>query len=121
MAVTTTPERLSVMAGVLAAIAATLPRYMAADDQGRLTLILMAFVVVMLVAVVSWRTLAHQARRRVPGLLGRLLIMLLLGGGLMALWQAWRGDVDPLLLLSHGATLGLLLHALTIGWQRRTP
>lgn len=120
MAMPTTPERLSIMAGVLAVISATVPRYMADGHQERLILILMTFGVVMIAAVVIWRTLAPEARRQVPGLLGRLLIMLMLGGGLMAFWQAFRGDVEPLLLLSHGTTLGLGLHALTLGWQRRT-
>lgn len=113
-----TPERLSIMVGVLAAIAATLPRYMAGGHQGRLTLILIAFVVILIVAGVSWRMLAPQAQRRLNGLLGRLLIMLLLGGVLIALWQFFMGGLNPLLMLSHGATLGLLLHALTVGWQR---
>lgn len=120
MAASMTPERLSIMVGVLAVIVATLPRYITGGDQGRLTLILLAFAVVAIVAVASWRMLTHRARRRVPGLLGRLVLMLLLGGVLIALWQVFSGGLSSLwLLLSHGATLGLLLHALTVGWQRR--
>ena len=120
MTASMTPERLSIMVGVLAAIAATLPRYVAGADQGRLVLILLAFAAVAIVAAVSWRMLAQPARRRLPGLLARLTIMLPLGCLLVALWQ-WvdQGRVAPLLLLSHGVTLGLLLHALTVGWRRR--
>lgn len=55
MAASMTPERLSIMIGVLAVIGATLPRYIVGGYQGRLTLILMAFAVVLIVAMASWR------------------------------------------------------------------
>ncbi len=119
MAATMTPERLSIMAGVLVAIAATVPRYVVGGYQGQLVLILMAFVAVATVAAAAWRMLDHGARRRLPALLNRLLAMLLLGGGAVALWQLGRGRFDGLLWLSHGATLGLLLHAVVLGWRRR--
>ncbi|SHE89959.1 hypothetical protein SAMN02745148_01377 [Modicisalibacter ilicicola DSM 19980] len=119
MATPATPERLSVMAGVLVAILATLPRYLVNGHQGRLILILLAFVAVATVAFLSWRMLATEQRRRVPGLLTRLTIMLLLGGVLVALWQLFTSGLNELLLLSHGATLGLLLHALSMGWRQR--
>ncbi|WP_227369594.1 hypothetical protein [Halomonas sp. M20] len=115
-----TPERLSVMVGVLLAILATLPRYLASGNQGRLTLILIAFAAIAVVAVFAWRMLAVEARRRLPRLLGRLALMLLLGLLLVALWQVLLSSVNELLLLSHGATLGLLIHALAMGLQQRS-
>lgn len=120
MAVSTmTPERLSVMVGVLAAMLATLPRYVVVGDQNRLWLILFAFIVVAAVVVISARMLPERGRRRLPGLLGRLLVMLPLGCVIVALWQWFeQGMLLPLLLLSHGVTVGLLLHALTVGWRR---
>ncbi|GHA85800.1 hypothetical protein [Modicisalibacter luteus] len=122
MTTTMTPERLSTLIGVLAAIAATLPRYVyGAVDQGRLLLILMAFAVVAVVAGIAWRMLAQPARQRLPGLLGRLVINLVLGCLLVVIWQWFeRGVVAPLLLLSHGTTFGLLIHAVTVGWRRRS-
>lgn len=119
MATSMTPERLSVMVGVLVAILATLPRYLVYGNQGRLTLILIAFVAIAAVAVFAWRMLTVEARRQVPKLLGRLAIMLLLGVLLVALWQVFTSGLDKLLLLSHGATLGLLIHALAMGLQQR--
>ena len=120
MTATMTPERLSTLIGVLAAIAATLPRYMyGAVDQGRLLLILMAFAVVAIVAGIAWRMLIPSARKRLPGLLARLGFNLLLGCVLVAVWQWFdHGGVMLLLLLSHGATFGLLIHAVTVGWRR---
>nr|WP_298372468.1 hypothetical protein [uncultured Halomonas sp.] len=114
-----TPERLSVMVGVLLAILATLPRYLVNGNQGRLTLILIAFAAIAVVAVFAWRMLTVEARRRVPRLLGRLAVMVLLGILLVALWQVFTSGLNELLLLSHGATLGLLIHALGMGMQQR--
>lgn len=114
-----TVERLSVMIGVIATIAATVPRYIRGEHEGRLVLILVACLVVAIVALASWRMLRREARRRLPALLGRLLIMFLLGGLLTALWQMLHDGLDGLLLLSHGATLGLLIHALLVGWRPR--
>nr|WP_299240949.1 hypothetical protein [uncultured Halomonas sp.] len=119
MMTTMTPERLSVMVGVLVAILATLPRYLAYGNQGRLILILIAFAAIAVVAVFAWRMLSVEARRRVPGLLGRLALMVLLGLLLVALWQVFTSGLNERLLLSHGATLGLLIHALGMGLQQR--
>lgn len=120
MAASMTPERLSIMVGVLAAIVATLPRYIAGGHQGQLILILLAFAAIAVVSVAAWRMLSHEARRRLPALLARLLLMLLLGAVTVGLWQLLQsGGIDGLLLLSHGATVGLLLHALLVGWRRR--
>lgn len=120
MAASMTPERLSIMVGVLAAIVATLPRYIAGGYQGQLVLIVLAFVAVTVVSVAAWRMLSQASRRRLPALLARLLGMLLLGAVVVALWQLIQGGIDGLLLLSHGATVGLLLHALLMGWRRNT-
>lgn len=106
------------MIGVIAAIVATTPRYIHGGHQGRLVLILVACLAVIIVAFASWRMLRREARRRLPPLLARLLGMLLLGGLLTAFWQIFHDDFNGLLLLSHGATLGLLMHALWVGWRR---
>ena len=114
----TSPERISVALGLCIVMLATLPRYMAGGHETRQTLILFALVVVSLATVVQWRLLAVEARRRLPQLCKRLVIMLLLGmivmGGWHALFTQW---ISWQVLLSHGATLGVLLHALSLWWS----
>lgn len=113
MGATPTPERLSLLLGLLALMLASLPRYLLAGHQTRLTLLLIAVAVVAAVALTHWRLLGVASRARLPGLLRRLLACLALGAVVMAGWQGlvagWQGWP---VLASHGATLGLLLHAL---------
>ncbi|MBB3140741.1 hypothetical protein [Halomonas organivorans] len=118
MGATSSPERLSLLVGLAVMMAATLPRYLAGGHQTRLTLIVMAIVAVLGVALAQWRLLAAEARVRLPALLRRLLACLALGLVAMAAWQlavaGWGGWV---LLASHGTTLGLLLHAVGLWWK----
>ncbi|WP_224417213.1 MULTISPECIES: hypothetical protein [unclassified Modicisalibacter] len=115
-----TPERVSVMVGVAIALLATLPRYLhAAGQSDRLWLLTGALVVVLVGALLSWRVLEAPARRRLPGLLTSLALRLVLGLALVAIWQWSQGGVDRLMVLSHGTALGLLGHALLVGWRRR--
>lgn len=116
-----TPERVSVMAGVAIALLATLPRYLhVAGQSDRVWLLTGALVVVLVVALLSWRLLEVSARRRLPGLLVSLVLRLVLGLALVAIWQWSQGGIDRLMVLSHGTALGLLGHALLVGWRRRT-
>ncbi|BBI50933.1 hypothetical protein HORIV_33540 [Vreelandella olivaria] len=73
------PERISVALGLCIVMLATLPRYLAGGHETRQTLIIFALVVVSLATVVQWRLLAVEARRRLPRLCKRLVMMLLLG------------------------------------------
>ncbi|MCK2183249.1 hypothetical protein [Halomonas getboli] len=118
MGATSSPERLSLLVGLAAMMAATLPRYLVGGHHTRLTLLALAIVAVLGVALAQWRLLAAEARARLPALLRRLLICLIVGLVAMAAWQGlvagWSGLA---LLASHGTTLGLLLHALGI-WIR---
>ncbi|MBB3330545.1 putative membrane protein [Halomonas campaniensis] len=113
-----TPERLSLMLGLVLLMLATVPRYLAGGHETRLSLILMALAVVAAVALVHWRMLDGEARRRLPSLLGRLGVSLVAGLAGMGLYHALFTDfIGWELLLAHGATLGLLLHALWL-WVR---
>lgn len=108
-----TAERLSLLVGLAVLMLATLPRYVAGGHATRLNLILVALVVVMVVAVVHWRMLAEASRRRLPELFKQLVICLGAGLAGMGAWHAVFTDwLSWQLLISHGATLGLLLHAL---------
>nr|WP_221188507.1 hypothetical protein [Halomonas cerina] len=92
---------------------AAVPRYLAGGHQTRLSLLLMAMVVVVVVALLQWRLLAVEARACLPALLRRLGLCLVAGLVVMSGWHALvGGGVGWAVLISHGATLGLLLHAL---------
>jgi hypothetical protein len=113
-----TPERLSVMLGLLVLMLATLPRYLAGGHEMQLTMILLALAVVAAVSGIHWRMLDSAQRRRLPALLKRFGACLLAGLALMGIWHALMTDwISWQLLLAHGATLGLLLHALWL-WGR---
>ncbi|PMR70776.1 hypothetical protein [Halomonas heilongjiangensis] len=113
-----TPERLSLMLGLVLLMLATVPRFLVGGHETRLSLILIAVVAVAAVAFIHWRMLAGDARRRLPGLLGRLGLSLLAGLAGMGAWHALFTDwIGWQLLLAHGATLGLLLHALWLWWR----
>ncbi|MGM0703924.1 MAG: hypothetical protein ACQEUG_16205 [Pseudomonadota bacterium] len=118
MTTQSTAERFSLMLGLLVLMVATVPRYLAGGHDTRLSLILMALVVVAVVTTLNWRLLVAEQRRRLPALLKRLGLCLVAGAVGMGLWHAVMSDwLSWQLLLAHGATLGLLLHALWL-WGR---
>ncbi|MDZ7852814.1 MAG: hypothetical protein U5L98_09280 [Halomonas sp.] len=115
MGATPTPERLSLLLGLGILMLATLPRYLAGGHETRLSVMLMALAVVALVILLQWRLLSAEARSRLPALLRRLGLSLVAGTIVMALWHTLTSDFFGWeLLVSHGATLGLLLHALSL-------
>lgn len=114
----TSPERISVALGLCIVMLATLPRYMAGGYETRQTLIIFALALVAFAALVQWRLLAVEARRRLPQLCKRLVIMLLLGMAVMGGWHALFTDwISWQVFISHGATLGVLLHAISLWWS----
>ncbi|MGJ7456844.1 hypothetical protein [Halomonas sp. RA08-2] len=113
-----TPERLSLMLGLVLLMLSTLPRYLVGGHDNRFNLILIALVVVAGVAAAHWRLLESEARARLPRLMGRLGLCMALGLAGMGLYHALFTDfIGWELLIAHGATLGLLFHALSI-WLR---
>lgn len=115
---TATPERFSLMLGLLVLMLANVPRYLAGGHESRLTLIYMACAVVTAVAVMHWRLLAHSERARLPILIRRLCFALVAGLALMGGWHALMTDwISWQLLIAHGATLGLLIHAVWLWWR----
>lgn len=118
MAAKPSPERVSLLLGLTLLMLATVPRFLAGGHETRLSLVLIAVAVVAVVAFTHWRMLASDARRRMPGLLGRLGGSLLAGLAGMGAWHALFTDwISWQLLIAHGATLGLLLHALWLMWR----
>ncbi len=113
-----TPQRVSLLLGLGILMLSILPRYLAAGYQTRLTLIVIALAVVGMVALLQWWLLSADAKSLLPGLLGRLAIAMITGLVVMGLWHLLFSDwISWQRLISHGATLGLLLHALTLWWQ----
>lgn len=114
----TSPERISVALGLCIVMLATLPRYMAGGHETRQTLIIFALALVTFAAIVQWRLLAVEARRRLPQLCKRLVAMLVLGMAVMGGWHALFTDwISWQVFISHGATLGVLLHAISLWWS----
>ncbi len=115
----TSPERLSIMLGLLVLMLATLPRYLAGGHDDRLTLILLALVVIAGVCAFHFRLLSSEARGHLPALMQRFGVCLGVGLVVMGIWHSLFSDwISWQVLLSHGATLGLLIHVL---WLRRYP
>jgi len=115
-----TPERVSVLVGVVVAMLANLPRYLTAPGQSERAMLLgVALGVVAIVALLSWRLLDAAARQRLPGLFRRLGVALAVGLVAVALLQWSQGGIERWLWLSHGTTLGLLGYAILVGWRRR--
>lgn len=114
----TSPERISLGAGLCTLMLATLPRYVAGGNDTRIILVLMACAAIAVVMGIQWRWLPIESKQRLPGLLKRLLALLALGVGLAVAWYGVSGSGNGWQVsLSHGATLGLLLYALTL-WRR---
>jgi hypothetical protein len=114
----TSPERISLGAGLCAIMLATLPRYIAGGHDTRLTLVLIAVAAIVLVMGIQWRWLLLEGKKRLPKLLTRLLGLLALGVGLAFAWYGVTGSGNGWQVsLSHGATFGLLLYAVTL-WRR---
>lgn len=116
-ATTFTPERMSVALGLCIVMLATLPRYIAGGHETHQSLLLMAIIAVLAFVIIQWRLLTAKARQRLPSLLRKLVLWLLVGTAVMTLWHSLLSDwFSWELLLSHGATLGLLMHVLNL-WR----
>jgi hypothetical protein len=64
--------------------------------------------------------LSQEARQALPALIKRLAIMLVLGALVMGAWHAMFTDwISWQVFISHAATCGLLLHAVSLWWSAR--
>lgn len=116
-----TAERVSVGVGLCLVMLATLPRYIAGGFDTRQLMLTAAIVIVAVVMTIQWRLLDQASRQRLPTLFKRLLLALVAGNLVMLAWNALTSDFYTWqIVLSHGTTLGLLLHALILWWQPAT-
>ncbi|WP_311064277.1 hypothetical protein [Halomonas sp. DWK9] len=114
------PERVSVAIGLCVVMLAALPRYMVGGHETRQTLLLMALALVVGAAAVQWKMLPSSARKMLPGLLKRLAVMLVLGALVMGAWHGLFTDwISWQVFISHAATCGLLLHAVSLWWSAK--
>ena len=114
------PERVSVAIGLCVVMLAALPRYMVGGHETRQTLLLMALALVVGAAAVQWKRLPSSARKMLPGLLKRLAVMLVLGALVMGAWHGLFTDwISWQVFISHAATCGLLLHAVSLWWSAK--
>ncbi|WP_161598989.1 hypothetical protein [Aidingimonas lacisalsi] len=98
---------------------ASIPRYLIDHHTTRLGLMVVAFVGVGIVAIWHWRLLDSDSRQRMPKMVGRLGGWLAAGLTITALWQiSTHGIIIWPLWLSQAALSGLLLHVVTLLWQR---
>lgn len=113
-------ERVSVAIGLCVVMLAALPRYMAGGHETRQTLLVMALVLVTGAAIFQWKMLSQSARQTLPGLIKRLIVMLVAGAIVMGAWHAIFTDwISWQVFISHAATCGLLLHAVSLWWSAR--
>ncbi|MDT8893773.1 hypothetical protein RSO41_03820 [Halomonas sp. I1] len=115
---TASPERCSLLIGVLILMGGSMPRYVIGGHDTHLTLMLIGGVAVAALAAFQWWLLPTESRAALPALIRRLVACLVVGLLAMGIWHAlfgaWSGWP---LLVSHGATMGLLLHALGLWWK----
>ena len=113
-----TPERISVGIGLCWVMLAALPRFIVNGLETRQTLLMIAIAAVAAMMAINYRLLASEARRRLPALLKAMLVAMLIGVIAMTLWHSVMSDwFSWQELISHGTTLGLLLHVLNL-WRQ---
>ncbi|MGM0824077.1 MAG: hypothetical protein ACQEUY_05080 [Pseudomonadota bacterium] len=113
----TSAQRVSSAFGLCIVMLATLPRYLAGGNETRLSLIIMALVIVLVAVVVQWRMLSAAERHRLPGMCKRLAAMMVLGVLVMGGWHALFTDwISWQVFISHAATFGLVAHVISLWW-----
>ncbi|SDN13189.1 hypothetical protein [Vreelandella arcis] len=111
-------QRVSSALGLCVVMLTALPRYLAGGNETRLSLILVAFVVVLVATVMQWRLLSDAGRRCLPGMLKRLLLMMGLGLLVMGAWHALFTDwISWQVFISHASTFGLIAHVISLWWM----
>ncbi|PRY65498.1 hypothetical protein B0H98_10221 [Vreelandella songnenensis] len=110
-------ERISVALGLCVVMLAAVPRFMADGHETRQTLIMMGVALVAVATAVQWRLLGAEQRSRLPRLCLRLSGMLVLGALVMGAWHMLFTDwISWQVFISHAATCGLLVHAVSLWW-----
>ncbi|MCK0743534.1 hypothetical protein [Chromohalobacter nigrandesensis] len=113
--------RLSVMIGLLLVTLCSWPRYQLGGYDTHSGLLAMVAAGLAVVIIAYWRRMTTKQRRLLPALLKWLVLSFVVGGVVMATWHYGLASTRAgwATVLSHGATAGLLLHAISTGWRAR--
>jgi len=114
-------SRLSVMIGLLLVTLCSWPRYQLGGYDTHSGLLAMVAVGLAAVIIAYWRRMTVKQRELLPTRLKWLVMSFVAGGVIMAIWHYGLAStrVGWATVLSHGATAGLLLHAISTGWRAR--
>jgi len=120
LAQTLTATRWSTLLGLCVVMLISLPRYWLVHDTARLSLLAILALAIVAALIGFWRLMAPAERQRCPTAIKHLVGCLIVG---MLLIFAWHW-IDPAtghraVIVSQGATLGLLLHVVIRLWRRR--
>ncbi|WP_280541735.1 hypothetical protein [Chromohalobacter sp. 11-W] len=120
---TTSPSaaRLSVMIGLLLVTLCSWPRYQLGGYDTHSGLLVMVGAGLAVVIIAYWRRMTEKQRHLLPTRLKWLAMSFVVGGVVMATWHyaLASAPAEWATVLSHGATAGLLLHAISTGWRAR--
>ena len=113
--------RLSVMIGLLLLVLLSWPRYQLGGYDTHIAMLALIAGGLAVVSIAYWRRMTTAQRRLPPGLLKRLGVAFGIGCLLLAGWHHVLASTAAgwATVVSHGATAGLLLHALMTGWHAR--
>ncbi|MCI0511229.1 hypothetical protein C8E00_101650 [Chromohalobacter marismortui] len=113
--------RLSVMIGLLLVTLCSWPRYQLGGYDTHSGLLAMVAAGLAVVIIAYWRRMTKKQRELLPARLKWLVVAFVAGGLIMALWHYGLASArtEWATVLSHGATAGLLLHAISTGWRAR--
>ncbi|WP_405278780.1 hypothetical protein [Cobetia sp. Ld8] len=119
-----TPQRVSVLAGLAVVMVANIPRFLMSGENTRLMLIVGFAVAVSALGIYIYRQLSDTAKAKVPTMMRRLLVWLVVGLAAMAAFNFAapmlnRPQEGGLEVLVDGLTLGLLAHVISMWMQRR--
>ncbi|WP_280568903.1 hypothetical protein [Chromohalobacter sp. 296-RDG] len=109
------------MIGLLLVTLCSWPRYQLGGYDTHSGLLIMVATGLAIVIIAYWRRMAAKQRHLLPARLQWLVMSFVAGGVIMAIWHYGLAStrVGWATVLSHGATAGLLLHAISIGWCAR--
>lgn len=118
---TLTATRWSTLLGLALVMTMSLPRYWFLHDNTRLTLLAVLAIAVVIALIAFWHLMSGPERRRCPTAIRHLVICLVVGCALIALWHGVgaAAAIHWAVTISQGGALGLLLHVVIRIWRRR--
>ena len=111
-------ERISILLGLALTMLMAAPGYYIVRDNERLVLVLGGVAALVVVSALLWQRASNSVRKGASIALKRLLLWLVAGVAVTAVWQVVTGQAQFWYQwLPRAMTMGLLMHAL-YGWWR---